>query len=744
MAVPVKFDKETNLLWRLPMPGPAGSSPVVWEDKVFVTSAEGENLVLLCVGTDGKQQWKQKLEGKDKRGRMDNSNSASPSPCTDGEHVWCMIGNGNVYCFSVDGTLAWKKSLQDAYGKFNIQFGMSTTPILDNGKLYFALMHGEMRDSKATSKGQVIALDAKTGDEVWMHTRETDGVAENTHSYASPTIYRDNEREFLVTHGADYVIGHSLEDGSELWRCGGFNPKGPEYNKYLRFVSSPSCADGLIVVPTAKRRSVVGLRVDLKGNVTNDDSNFHWKREKGTPDVSTPLIYKDLVFLAGEKGTLSCLDAKTGEQKYRERLMADRQRATPVAAGDHVYIASRDGTIFVIKASDTLEVVSENKLGEELTASPAISNGTVFIRTFDALYAFGDSTNQISKKNSDVAAANEPKGNVRYSIVIHGGAGSSAKGVPQARVDQRLASLQTALAKGTSILESGGSSLDAVESVIQILEDDAQFNAGKGAVFNAAGSHELDASIMSGKDKSCGAVAGVSTVKNPIKLARLVMTETRHVLLAGQGAEEFAIQQKVELVEPTYFDTPRGKRSWERYKLRKSGTGLFSIERPGASKKQVATVTPFEPHWNIGTVGCVALDSEGNIAAGTSTGGMTNKKFGRVGDSPIVGAGTYADNTTCGVSATGIGEQYIRNAVAYDISAQMKYKNVSLQSAIEDNLNNRLDKNDGGLIAVDRDGNIAMGFNTSGMARAAADSNGRYEVLWGEHKLLERSEGSED
>jgi beta-aspartyl-peptidase (threonine type) len=195
-----------------------------------------------------------------------------------------------------------------------------------------------------------------------------------------------------------------------------------------------------------------------------------------------------------------------------------------------------------------------------------------------------------------------------------------------------LASLQTALAKGTSILESGGSSLDAVESVIQILEDDAQFNAGKGAVFNAAGSHELDASIMSGKDKSCGAVAGVSTVKNPIKLARLVMTETRHVLLAGQGAEEFAIQQKVELVEPTYFDTPRGKRSWERYKLRKSGTGLFSIERPGASKKQVATVTPFEPHWNIGTVGCVALDSEGNIAAGTSTGGMTNKKFGRDGN----------------------------------------------------------------------------------------------------------------
>ncbi len=309
-----------------------------------------------------------------------------------------------------------------------------------------------------------------------------------------------------------------------------------------------------------------------------------------------------------------------------------------------------------------------------------------------------------------------------YAIAIHGGAGSSAKDFDNPAVQKRRAAMNAALAKGVEILSSGGSSLDAVESVILMLEDDPQFNAGKGAVFNAVGSHELDASIMDGSQKSCGAVAGVSHVKNPISLARRVMTETRHVLLAGDGAEEFARQQNVPLVEPSYFDTPAARKSWERFKQRSKDTSLLNSNPE----------TSFEPAWNIGTVGCVALDSQGNLAAGTSTGGMTFKKFGRVGDSPVVGAGTYADNETCAVSATGIGEQYIRNAVAYDVSAQLKYRNASLQQAVDDNLNNRLNKGDGGLIAVDRLGNIAMGFNTGGMARAAADSSGRFEVIWGE------------
>ncbi|MFT5303235.1 MAG: outer membrane protein assembly factor BamB [Mariniblastus sp.] len=387
LNLPVKFDKDTNLAWRFPLPGTAGSSPVVWEDRVFVTSADDDNMVLYCVGTDGKQQWKKLLDGKNTDSR-DNANSASPSPSTDGEHVWCMMGDGIIYCFTVDGELVWKKDLQQEYGKFNIQFGMSTTPILDNGNLYVALMHGNMRDTKTTSVGQVIAFDAKTGNEIWLHLRKTDGVAENTHSYASPTIYRDKNREFLVTHGADYVIGHSLEDGAELWRCGGFNPKGQGYNNYLRFVASPGCGEGIIVVPTAKRKSMAALKVDIAGNVTEDKSAFHWKLERGTPDVSTPLIYDGLVYLAGEKGDLAVHDAKTGKLHYRERLLIDKQRATPVAANGKIYFNGRDGTVVVIKAGETLEILAENKLNEELTSSPAMSNGVIYIRTFEAIYAF--------------------------------------------------------------------------------------------------------------------------------------------------------------------------------------------------------------------------------------------------------------------------------------------------------------------------------------------------------------------
>jgi beta-aspartyl-peptidase (threonine type) len=307
-----------------------------------------------------------------------------------------------------------------------------------------------------------------------------------------------------------------------------------------------------------------------------------------------------------------------------------------------------------------------------------------------------------------------PKQKMEYAIAIHGGAGSSAGDFDSPAIQKRRASLEAALEKGVGILKGGGSSLDAVEAVIRILEDDPQFNSGKGAVFNAEGSHELDASIMDGRSLSCGAVAGVSHVKNPIGLARLVMTETRHVLLSGQGAEVFAKQQGVDWVEPSYFDTPGAKKSFERYKKRmfkKVGDSRSSLPKNSFAKES-SRIAPagFEPQWNIGTY----------------------KKYGRIGDSPVVGAGTYADNATCGVSGTGIGEQYIRNAVAYDVSAQMKYKGATLQEAVEDNLKNRLNEGDGGLIAVDKDGNISMEFNTGGMARAAADASGRFEVIWGE------------
>lgn len=387
VGLPDSLDKSSQL-WRTAMPGTAGSSPIVAGDNIFVTSVEGSNLVLLCVGTDGKIRWKKQLEGMNQKSR-DGANSASASPSTDGEHVWAMMGNGIISCFTVDGDLVWKKDLQEEYGKFNIQFGMSTTPVLDNGNLYIALMHGNMRDSKKTSVGQVIALDAKTGKEIWMHLRKTNAVGENKHSYASPTIYRDSEREFLITHGADYVMGHSLDDGSELWRCGGFNPTGSKYNLFLRLVSSPSCSKGIIVVPTAKRGPVLALKADAMGDVSNSDDAFHWKMKQGTPDVASPVIYNGLVFLAGERGDLTCLDAGSGEVHFRERLFEDKHRSTPVCAEGKLIITGRRGTVYLVQAGTDLKVISKSDLGEEITASPAVSNGRIYVRTFDALYAFG-------------------------------------------------------------------------------------------------------------------------------------------------------------------------------------------------------------------------------------------------------------------------------------------------------------------------------------------------------------------
>jgi len=331
----------------------------------------------------------------------------------------------------------------------------------------------------------------------------------------------------------------------------------------------------------------------------------------------------------------------------------------------------------------------------------------------------------LAVQNNDQPRTLEKKQKMEYAIAIHGGAGSSPVQFSQEANAMRRASMRAALKIGSEILKSGGTALDAVEKVCLLMEDDPQFNSGVGAVFNSDGSHELDASIMDGSNQACGAVAGVSRVKNPIQLARLVMTDTRHVLLAGQGAEKFAAEKGVAMVEPSYFDTEATLKAWQRFRA-KSGDS--------SSQADVEKIKIFNEDTGsyMGTVGCVALDKNGNLAAATSTGGLTNKKFGRIGDSPIVGAGTFADNETCAISGTGIGEQYIRHAVAYDVSAQMKYKGVSLKEAIDNNLASRLNQGDGGLIGVDHDGNIYMAFNTQGMTRAAADSSGRFEVLWDE------------
>lgn len=284
------------------------------------------------------------------------------------------------------------------------------------------------------------------------------------------------------------------------------------------------------------------------------------------------------------------------------------------------------------------------------------------------------------------------------------------------------AKLEEAIRVGYTILESGGASLDAVEKTINVMENSPLFNAGKGAVFTNAETNELDASIMDGKNLNAGASAGTTTVKNPINLARAVMEKSPHVMLSGKGAEQFAKEQNLEIVNPEYFHTENRMRSLKRIK----DSEKIELDHDDKTAFYDSSIKDYK----FGTVGCVALDKNGNLAAGTSTGGMTNKRWGRIGDAPIIGAGTYANNNTCAVSSTGWGEYFIRAMVAYDISALMDYKGLSLEEASKEVIQKKLPElgGDGGIIAVDKNGNISMEFNTSGMYRATMNDKGELYI----------------
>lgn len=321
-----------------------------------------------------------------------------------------------------------------------------------------------------------------------------------------------------------------------------------------------------------------------------------------------------------------------------------------------------------------------------------------------AMLACGSPTNEETTGETSTTSNPTPPA---YAMVIHGGAGTILRSDLTPEQDSAYrAALNAALDIGETILKEGGTAMDAVEQTIHYLEDSPLFNAGKGAVFTNEGRNEMDASIMHGAERMAGAVGGVSNVKHPISAARAVMEKSPHVLLTGKGAEQFAEEQGLDIVDPSYFYTQRRWDALQRAIARETESKEAEIELDHDERKK-------------GTVGCVALDSQGNIVAGTSTGGMTNKRWNRLGDSPIIGAGTFADNTTCGVSCTGHGEYFIRWAVAYDVAARMAYKNIDLATAADEVVNQKLVEvgGSGGLIALDRYGNIAMPFNSEGMYR---------------------------
>jgi beta-aspartyl-peptidase (threonine type) len=325
-------------------------------------------------------------------------------------------------------------------------------------------------------------------------------------------------------------------------------------------------------------------------------------------------------------------------------------------------------------------------------------------------------------------------------IVVHGGAGTILKSQMTPELEKRYTdAVEEALKKGYEILNSGGTSVDAVQAAVMVLEDNPLFNAGKGAVFTNEGKNELDAAIMSGKNLRAGSVAGVTTIRNPITAARAVMEKSGHVMMVGPGAEKFAAMNGITIVDPSYFHTESRWRSLQR--MRRDDSLKTQLDHADTGKKSSAYLypqytDPSDQNWKYGTVGAVALDKDGNLAAATSTGGMSNKKYGRVGDAPLIGIGTYANNATCAISCTGWGEYFIRLGMAISISDMMEYGKRTLQQSADEMVMKRLPAlgktegvvSDGGLVAVDKEGNISMTFNSAGMYRGYIDKNGKLVV----------------
>ena len=377
--LPARWSRTENLKWLVQLPGPEPSTHADMVHRIFITSTEGADLVLMCFNTSGKLLWKNKLDSGNYEVRGDESNAASPSPTTDGKYVWAKLGTGVLACFDFSGKEIWKFNLQERYPSFSMYHGMSSSPLLDGGRLYLQLLHSNAQ--------LVLALDKMTGREIWKHTRKSDAQQESQHSYATPFVYRFDSEEFLLTHGSDYIVAHDLKDGHELWRCGGLNPT-QNYNPFFRFVASPVAAAGLVVVPSAKNGPVLGLNPKgAKNDVTSQAAQFHWRLSDNTPDVPSPLIHDGLVYLCRENGALLCVDAKSGERYYMERTHNQRHRASPVYADGKVYLTAADGMVTVVKAGRKFEILAQNDMAERISASLVVSNGVIYLRSYKALYA---------------------------------------------------------------------------------------------------------------------------------------------------------------------------------------------------------------------------------------------------------------------------------------------------------------------------------------------------------------------
>ena len=380
--LPTEWGPDKNLAWKYKMPGQGSSTPCVWGDRIFLTAPDGDDIVLLCVGTDGQEKWKKPFSPT---GRVvyknEQANDASGSCSCDGKHVWATCGSGTLACFDLDGKEVWRTDLQK-YGKFNIQFGTHWTPALYKGVLYLQVMH---RNAQI-----LLALEADTGKEKWKVNRPGYGKGESPDVYASAFIWEGEGGPLLVAHGNDYCTGHKLENGEEVWRVQGLNPRG---NGAWRFISCPMLSPDLIVVPSCKDGPTVAFNpVGAKGDITPENKAELWRLPSSntfrTPDVVTPVREGDVVYTCGD-GPLWALDARTGATIYRQNLSPGRHRAHMVVADGKLYVTSTTGAVDVVQTGREFKKVATNTLPDTFYASPAIADGRIYLRGWNYLWAIG-------------------------------------------------------------------------------------------------------------------------------------------------------------------------------------------------------------------------------------------------------------------------------------------------------------------------------------------------------------------
>ena len=385
-GLPDKWSDTENVVWKAKMPGPGAGTPCVWGDRIFLTAVDGTDLVVFCVGTDGKDKWKKALGTGNTAARGDEGNSASASCSTDGKRVYAFVGDGTLAALDFDGDVKWTVDTQKVYGKFNIQFGAHWTPVLYKGVLYVTLMHRGVQ--------QIVAFDAASGKELWKADRTSDAPkgVESYDVYASPFVWEKGDKAQLIVHGNDYCTGHDLTDGKELWRVTELNPKGPKYNRAWRAVSSPLVTPDLIVVPSCKNGVTVGIdpntaKGDIKPGATA--AGEVWRIAKDTPDVPSPLLVDGTVYIWKENSTLLAYDAKTGAKTGELKVNGERNRANPVYADGKILVVGREGTMATVKPGKEPELLHKMKLPDTFTASPAVSGGRIYLRGWNNLYAVG-------------------------------------------------------------------------------------------------------------------------------------------------------------------------------------------------------------------------------------------------------------------------------------------------------------------------------------------------------------------